>query len=1040
MNKMIYDNLKSSVIQMNAIVAKLKLIDLPNKPKQWIKGGKPTKMALKFNRAAIKAGKAYDYLDTSKLVRFTEKGNLGIINKKFDTRYKKPTLIKAQKKLNVFGSVIVRGSASDKSFRYVAQGDDEVPSWMEGSDPLYNNDLLRTLIQDNNIKGDYRILIKINSVIAKDKSYLITSASKFWKDYRLDYQYGSEFMIWNNPAINEGDVVHFIFTKEKLLTDQYYQQKFLDGKVSHCLLQPIMEWAKEMIAGTKSKDTKKRYNAIISKLEGKKPVDKRNKGVIGYLEKYKDGIPETELSNFCEDLQIGMDIEQPFNENLLFEYRSVKKCCKVFKFINTRLNHVDFVDDSNFGHIQFNSLFKTFEPIPVLKGTMLEFQKQLDDANEFYVYTKNSYGISSIRSLTNYLILKSDFSDTVREFEQSHIAGSPALKDCSIDAKKYPELQNFIDLGTHFNGTIDFKETKNLKNESNRPASLKHIDMTKAYTQFKNCKYYDGFMMQITDFRKTNKIVSNGLYYVEDIDLTNCAPKFIEIMETVGWYHSYNVYTKEELEALTKYGGKYTITAGCWGARSEFDFGLLNQQMLSDKETIMVGDKEISIPYYSKWAGMNCMVNEKKNFWVKGDEKYFKSLNADTSIYYAEGEARIAYDNTYQYNKKHITAQITAYQRLQMLDQMMEMDVSKIYRICCDGIYYEAHDFKIDKVFSPKTKITFNNEECEDYLSGIIVSKKDRYIDFDSLAPFRENYKTEIFDGAGGDGKTYHNLFIDTGLVNVVYAPHSNKLMSAMSAQYLDHFGTKLTTTNHHRLLNEPYATEDTAKYSVYVIDECSMLTEKQKEQLMKTIKGKIIFCGDLSCQCEPVYEKRNRAEEADMTDEEKAEEAKNYIQMTYDGIDNIAEQSPKNWRFDDTAQLKAANYLRSCIKNKKLSNMKLLPYQVVDKYYVKANYGVNDIILVSQHKYNDQWTKAFKKLEKYKVTNNTRDYKNGDVCFKKMKNVTTELRHGYTVHSVQGETFTNNIYIDMRSMTSARIFYTAISRAKYSSQIYLVK
>ena len=1029
-------NLNNTLSNLNMsqsqLITKLKSIDLPNKPKLWIKGGKPTKKALKFNRAAIKAGEIFGYLDTDKLVKINESGNVSVISKKYDGRYIKPTLVKAQKKLNVFGSVIVPKKET-KSFRYVAQ-ENGTPSWMEGSDPLYSNSLLKTIIRDNNISGNYRILININGNNAYESNVDINS--KFIKDIPQTFQADSDKMKWNQN-IKAGDVVHFIFTKEKLLSLKYYQQKFLDGKVSHCLLQPIIEWANEMIAATKSKDVKNRYNAIISKLVGKKPVDKRNKGVIGYLEKYKDGIPETELSNFCEDLQIGMDIEQPFNENLLYEYRSVKKCCKVFKFINTRLNHVDFVDDSNFRHIKFNSLFKTFEPIPVLKGTMLEFQKQLDKNLEFYVYTKNSYGISSIRSLTNYLILKSDFSNTVREFEQSHIAGSPALKDCSIDAKKYPELQNFIDLGTHFNGTIDFKETNHLKNESNRPASLKHIDMTQAYTQFKNCQYYDGFMMQITDFRKTDKIVSNGLYYVEDIDLTDCSPKFIEIMEYVGWFHSYNVYTKEELEALTKYGGKYTITAGCWGSRSEFAF---DEKMLSEKETIMVGDKEISIPYYSKWAGMNCMVNEKKNFWMKGDQKYFKTLNTTTSIYYADNEARIAYDNTYQYNKKHITAQITAYQRLQMLDQMMEMDVSKIIRICCDGIYYEAHDFKIDKVFSPKTKITFNNEECEDYLSGIIVSKKDRYVDVESLAPFRENYKTEIFDGAGGDGKTYHNLFIDTGFVNVVYAPHSNKLMSAMSAQYLKETGGKLATTNHHRLLNEPYAMTDTAKYCVYVIDECSMLTEKQKEQIMKTIKGKIIFCGDLSCQCEPVYEKRNRAEEADMTDEEKVDEATNYIQMTYDGIDHIADQSPKNYRFDDTAQLKAANYLRECIKSKKLSNMGMLPYQVVDKSYVKANYGVKDIILVSQHKYNDEWTQAFKKLEKYKVTNNTRDYKNGDVVYEKIKNVNTELRHGYTVHSVQGETFTNNIYIDMRSMTSARIFYTAISRAKYSSQIYLVK
>ena len=1021
MKKIIF-KIKSVVIEMNIqnIVANLKTINLPNKPKIWIKGGKPTKMALKFNKEAIKKGLTTKYLDPTKIVKITDKGNVSVITKKYDTRYKTPTLIKSQKKLNIFESVVIKQHASTKSFRYVAQTDLDVPSWMDVSDPLYSNDLLRQLINDNNIKGNYRILIKIGSVIATDNSYLITSANEFWKDHRLDYQDSSEYMIWNNPTIKAGDVVTFIFTKEKLLPVKYYAQKFLDGKVSHCLLQPIMEWANEIIAGTKSKDVKNKYKAIISKFVSKIPVNKRNKTVIGYLEKYKDGIPETELSNFCEDLQIGMDIEQPFNETLLYEYRSVKKSLKVFKFINTRLNHVEFVENSKFGHIQENSLFKTFESIPVLKATMLAFQKELDDNNEFYVYTKNLYGISSIRSLTNYLIIKSDFSDTVRTWEQGHIAGSPSLKDCSIDALKFPELQKFIDSGTHFNGTIDFKETKHLKNESNRPSNLKHIDMTKAYTQFKNCKYYDGFMMQITDFRKTDKIIGNGLYYVDSIDLSNCSPKFIEIMEKVGWYHSYNVYSKEELEALSKYGGKYTITAGCWGAKSEFKF---NEDMLTKKDVVKVGEKEFAIPFYSKWAGMNCMINKKKNFWVKGQSEYFQTFKSNSSIYYADNEARIAYDTTYQYNKKHITAQITAYQRLQMLDQLMEMDISKIFRICCDGIYYEEHDFKIGKCFSAKTKITFNNEECEDYLSGI-MGNTQHVIDFDLISPFREDYKTEIFDGAGGDGKTYHNLIIDRGFVNMVYVPHSNKLMSAMSAQYLKETGNKLATTNHHRLLNEPYSTEDTQKYSVYVIDECSMLTEKQKEQMMKTINGKIIFCGDLSCQCEPVYEKGT----------------KNDIQMTYDGIDNIADQSPKNWRFKDDLQLKSANYLRSCIKSKTPIDMKLLPYKKCDAEFVKANYDVKDIILVSQHKYNDEWTETFKDIEKYKVTNNTRDFKNGDICFEKIKNVNTELRHGYTIHSVQGETFKNKIFIDMRSMTSARIFYTAISRAEYSEQIYLIK
>ena len=160
---------------------------------------------------------------------------------------------------------------------------------------------------------------------------------------------------------------------------------------------------------------------------------------------------------------------------------------------------------------------------------------------------------------------------------------------------------------------------------------------------------------------------------------------------------------------------------------------------------------------------------------------------------------------------------------------------------------------------------------------------------------------------------------------------------------------------------------------------------------------------------------------------------------MTDKYIDNIAKPSPQNYRFKNQAQKDNCNYLRDCIINNKKVDMKKLTYKNVNKQFVKDHYKKEDIILVSRHIYNDEWTKTFKKIEKYKVTNNTRDYSNGDIIFNKVKKVNTELRHGYTIHSVQGETFKNNIYIDMRKMIDLRMFYTAVSRAEYENQIYLI-
>ena len=49
------------------------------------------------------------------------------------------------------------------------------------------------------------------------------------------------------------------------------------------------------------------------------------------------------------------------------------------------------------------------------------------------------------------------------------------------------------------------------------------------------------------------------------------------------------------------------------------------------------------------------------------------------------------------------------------------------------------------------------------------------------------------------------------------------------------------------------------------------------------------------------------------------------------------------------------------------------------------------------------------------------------------------EKRHGFTIHSVQGETYKGKIFIDIRNMFDLTMLYTAIARAKRSDQIYII-
>jgi len=95
----------------------------------------------------------------------------------------------------------------------------------------------------------------------------------------------------------------------------------------------------------------------------------------------------------------------------------------------------------------------------------------------------------------------------------------------------------------------------------------------------------------------------------------------------------------------------------------------------------------------------------------------------------------------------------------------------------------------------------------------------------------------------------------------------------------------------------------------------------------------------------------------------------------------------------------------------------------------------------------NEDYNEIFKEQDKFKVTENKFGHNNGDIVFEKVKGVRCEKRHGFTIHSVQGETYRNKIFIDLHYILEKgfipyhdlRMFYTAVSRATKIENIFLV-
>jgi hypothetical protein len=776
----------------------------------------------------------------------------------------------------------------------------------------------------------------------------------------------------------------YIYPQNENITTEFIKQNFRDG-ITNCMLTPIRTWATELLETSQSKQTKSRYNCVLRDL-------------AEYEDKFKNGVPESAIHEICNKLQIDISVVLPFSENTFIEAKSIKKRIRMFKFMNSRLDHVDL-----------NELTSMDKPTIITQTELDDMKKQLDKTNQFYTYKKNLNLISSISTLYGQFTTENNFGKVVNEFEIK-----TGLNLCKIDDIDDSELSFFIKQGTNYNETVDFMEFKPNKNKHpyhNIP-NLKHIDMTKAYANFKLCKYYCGFLGKITDFRCTDKIEGVGLYRITNLSFPD--GKLKRYNDKMKIYLDNNVYTSVELQMLADHGVSYTIVSGCWGIRSlDFEF---NDEMLESKIN--------GSSYYAKWTGLCDSHRLEKTHWIKCDEKFFDIIRlncgANVARYFTNGEASFGYTKKHNYHLGHITAFITAYQRLNVIEQLMEIPIENVVRVCVDGIYFTG-ETTLKNVFRHKEDRNFNNEATESYVSEAYEKPlRLEYGEPREQHHKRDHFAKELHLGAGGCGKTHMNLK-DTGLVRVLFVAPSWKLAVAKKRE------TGVNSTVWARLLTKDPIQISSVKEraNVLIVDEVSMLTEHQKKQIFDTYGDmKIIMCGDLGFQLPCIDGEEMKPTEFDNImrhnkDMRCKDERLIYIKQAL--RDMIEQDVPKNeinrWVVDQFTELQ----------------------RIVTLDELKQKYKVEDMILSGTNANKDFITQLFPDMKKYYITDNTRLHQNGEIVIgEKPQNCKCEIRHCFTTHSIQGETAEYNLYIDSSTMFDSRMFYTAISRARRLNQIYL--
>ena len=987
----------------------------PNKPKIIRKGGNITKKFDKYNKNLIKLGFVENYIDDSLFFNPTTNR---FIKKQYDTRYKDKKIVKKSqlKKLGLIKKNIIFGNKFISSEITMEKGETQ-------------SDFKQKLKDNNILNGNYRFIAKFkkfdfvdfdddlleDNIIFEERFFDNTffignSISKWWKKDLNKFRFGESGAPWIWDTLPQGDKIVFIITKETNIRSKIIHQFFRDGKNYYCFYSQILNYFNEKLENSKSKTQKKAYQEKINYIQGRQLKHSYKDGLI---QKYNGSMPEDKniLSELCNKLNIGVDIEQPFLDETFIKVRPLKQVRKVFRYINSRLNHLEpYHEKTGFNKIYSNDYKeKKYRTRHELDQLIINLQKE----DKFFIYQKDTFGVSCIKTNTDYYCLNDDYFTQANNFDNE----INLTDNFNIDYLKNPNEAKFINSSNHYNCTTDFIDNVNLLNYEEE--KIKHIDLKKAYTQFENCEFYNGFLGIITDglrkctsYKKNGKI-QKGLYQITNLNF-NKNPKFFELNEKLNIYNNEDTYYDFDLVFLEKNNITFDVIAGIKGEKFDFKF---NEIMKNTKSELIEINGEITkLPYYSKWAGMLGRVSYHKHFYMRGDSKYFENLRTKAEIWESENdnEKRITYKKKIVNSKKHITAQITSYQRINMIQQLLNMNLNKIIRVVSDGIYFYEHDFKLKENLNfhiEKTKKPFlHNYYLNDFLSY------DDDTDFKILNKERQYNKIEVHCGGGGSGKTHYNL-TDKGLINVCYIAPSWKLSILKGKEH----NCKNNVVARFTRKDLPYWVDLMKQYSNLVIDEGTMINEEEKQFFIKNFKGRIIFCGDFGFQLPPIQGKEMKIN--------------NYPCIKHE----------KLYRFKCEKLLKLIKKIRT-VRQKEINfGVNFDKYELIYNKFqnitfdqVKKIYNKKDLIITSQNNFIDEIDKVIKE-DKFLVMNNTSLYKNGEILLQdpKINGVELKKTNAFTIHKIQGETTENKLFIDKRNIKSLRMLYTAISRARYYNQIY---
>lgn len=886
-------------------------------------------------------------------------------------------------------------------------------------DNAYEDGELFDWLKDKSTGNDVLLILKNDKLLAE--LYINKNIDRWWKINKYT-------IIDNSDGTYKYENATYILSrKTNYIPKNKIIQSYADGD-SHCVINPILNWVQY-------KQETSKNNKIYSSL---------NKKLNILLEKYTDenGFPikmnlEQIQVEIVDKLNINITIKDLFFNDII--NLKTDKSLTTIKYVNSKINHLEMITSTN-------------------QETLVCNEELLDIINYHRENRLPHFVEGSINTpyklITSNKMYKLDDQDNeiIKDFNKKN-----QINKFKLFKKKDELLYNFIRKGANYNAHCSYIEkAKNLST-----LGLFEEDLKNAYTQYKNNKYYKGFPTIMSPVIKLNNAIIfdkenkkyiekfNGYYRVELLEVNNENVK--NHLNKLGLCIN-NEYILTNIEILSLID--YDCVFKCFNLSISCKSIDLNIDELLDENR------------YRKWAGKLHFQNDTTILSTYGDDELINHISETIPREWLNltdfDENRnskiitITRPNDNVSCLSHIGGFITSYTRTKVFEQLFKLDVERIVGFKLDGFTYAGNQIPSNELdecwhtdIRKPAKVNFDwNEKIFENIKENENLDDDKSFVGEEIIELIENQYT-YFTGPGGCGKT---TYVGNRISkHTIYT--SRQWVIASNA--MKEFGFEAFSVN--KMIGEKcdsYITKYNHPFCIFV-DERNQIDEKWITKLVKLYPYSVIIC---ACDIDDDFF---------------------YYQCDFENVNvNIDKSKWKikhfntNYRCLDSDLLQLLFTLRKFMKKggntkqqvewvKKVFNNK----HFIDENHLKHLYDYKkDWLLISTR--NDENCKDniseathFSNLlqgNKYvcrskttiekvlaKINGDNSILLNGEIIVdpteEQLKKNKMEKTDGFTIHSIQGKTIEDKIFISLKSIFCIRQIYTAISRARYLDQIYFI-